>query len=351
MPMMLLSYLVLLGSCLDSASSFITSPSTIWAPIVVLGVLLVSIVLGILYMLSPFLGRNDIRTWVRAKLYDQAFTIVLLLIFLSFSASLCSFQPAAALDKVGIIPATCNVPSADSLYGVAACDIYVFNHHIGSFTESAYVMAMIIAFSPTVSMGGSFSDIVGLRMNFPLLPIEPVHHYLIPFISLFYSLIMISQMQQFLVGVSMFLFPMLMAIGLLARAFGVTRTFGGSMIALALGLGFVYPLLVSVTYGFLDYMIAEMGSASGTVLTMTTNWVTSGHLLEFISAIFTFNLNNIANSVLTLAAPLLIYSGIIVLGIGFVPLMVITILDAFVVDVSRVIGERVGVISLLTRII
>ncbi|MDE1851213.1 MAG: hypothetical protein KGH69_00805 [Candidatus Micrarchaeota archaeon] len=343
-------YLILLGSCLSSATNFITNPSNIWAPIVVLGVLMVSMILGMLYILSPLIGRNDIRTWVRAKLYDQMFTVVLLLIFLSFSTALCSYRPGGSLDGLGLLPAACSGSSIDSIYGIAACDIYTFNGNIQGMSESAYLLAMVVSLNPNVGISTGYGGI-GVSIGFNLIPVEPVHHYLIPFMSLFYGLIMISQMQQLLVGASMFLFPVLMAIGLLARAFGVTRTFGGSMIALALGLGFVYPMLVSVTYGFLDYMLGNIGGPTDTILTMTVNWLSSTYVLKFIESIFTFNLGNVIAAALTIAQPLIIYSGIIVLGIGFVPLMVITVLDAFVVDVSRVIGERVDVISLLTRII
>ncbi|MDE1823483.1 MAG: hypothetical protein KGH74_02000 [Candidatus Micrarchaeota archaeon] len=352
-------YLVLLGSCLSSITNFVTNPSNVWAPIVLLGVLMVSLVLGIIYVLSPFIGRSDIRTWVRTKLYDQFFTVVLLLIFLAFSTTLCSFQPAAAYHTMGLISKECDptinnaLPQQlDNLYGIADCDLYQFNQNIGYFVVNMYRVMLIVSLSPQFTFGQGYNG-VGYQFVVPLLPIEPIHHYLIPFMSLFFGLVLISQMQQFLVGASMLFFPLFMSIGLMARAFGITRSFGGSMIALALGLGFVYPVMISVTYGFLDFTTQQFGLGTGTRNAELYTLFSPSQTIAFIETLFnpSSTPKDLLAVVLSDFTPIILYSGIVAAGIGFVPLMVLTIVDAFVVDTSRVIGERIDVISLLTRII
>ncbi|MDE1768407.1 MAG: hypothetical protein KGH62_03495, partial [Candidatus Micrarchaeota archaeon] len=62
-------------------TQFITTPTNIWFPLFTLAIGMVLAILVVIYALSPLLGRNDIKTWVRIKIYELLLTLVIALVF------------------------------------------------------------------------------------------------------------------------------------------------------------------------------------------------------------------------------------------------------------------------------
>ena len=355
--------IALSASCINNPVCLFTSAPNIWFPIVLLGVLVVISVVAIIYALGPLLGRNDIKIWARAKIYDALVTIVLAIIFLSFSTALYSTDPTSLYSAIGIIPKSCIYPSSISqsptnLYSISLCDIYTFNQNVASFSTSVFWMSVLLDFTPSISGSfptGSVTPInarsygTGISYSVSLLPIVLVHQYIVPFMTAYFVAVLASQVLQVLLSAAMLIFSVFLILGLLARSFGVTKSFGGSMIAFGLGLGFVYPLVVSISYGFLNVVIENVGNAAfgiGSLSGLSLFIFNAVPLL--ISSVFS---GSLLNGIETLFTPVIFYSGFIAAGLLIIPLLNLVIVDAFISDFSRSIGERMDLFSILTRII
>ncbi len=353
---------------LNSIVCFLSAGPNIWFPIVMAAVLAIIAVVAIIYQLSPLLGRNDIRVWARAKIYDAFVTIILAIIFLSFSTLLVSVNPASAYNSAGLLPQLCNpsiatnIPSSSNIndiYGISLCDMYQFNQYVGIFSEGIYLFSLVGGLNPSSVLklpppGGVVGypiaesvpvSGIGAALVFNAFPIVLVHQYIVPALGAYFLVVLTSQLLQILLSSSALLFSIFLILGLIARSFGVTKSFGGAMIAFGLGLGFVFPLMASMTYGFIDVVM--------------TNAVSTHMLLNFYNALTSVALiiSPLLGAPLVLSnfagifTPLIIFGGLVSAGLIFIPLLNLIVVDAFIVDFSKAIGERMDLFSILTRII
>jgi hypothetical protein len=365
--------ILLSNYCTSSITSFLTAGPNIWFPIILVAALAVIVVVAMIYVLSPFLGRNDIKVWARAKIYDVLITIVFALIFLSFSTAICSFNPTAAFNTLGILPSACNPnvsgnnPSSagiSDIYGLSLCDLYSFNQGAASFTSSIYWISIIGGLNPDVTIAPSVPDFpinpstgsgIGVSFSLQLFPIVLVHQYIVPYLQAYFAAVLVSQLLQILLSSSMLLLSIFLILGLLARSFEVTKSFGGAMIAFAIGLGFVFPLMASVTYGFMDTAIQGAQATACQGLPVSGNACTLLDLAPtLVSGIMSVPINVITGGVFSFSSiftPLIIYGGFVAAGLILIPLLNLIIVDAFIVDFSKAIGERMDLFSILTRII
>jgi hypothetical protein len=380
------------GPIAFNPACFLSLPTTIWFPIFLLIILVATSVIAVIFMLSPLLGRSDIRLWSRIKIYELLLTVVLGVIFLTMSTLLYTVDPTPALRSVGLLPTTCdptvsgNVPSSllitNNLYSVALCDMYQYNADVSSFSTGMFYFAMVAGLAPvipitqTIDVGGppalptsgtgaAPAPGIGFNLDLQLIPIQVVLQYIVPLMGAYFAVVILAQVQQILLSAAMIIFSIFMAIGLCARAFSVTKTFGGSMIAFGLGIGFVYPLVTLISYGFLDVVISN-ATGNISVLLFLTNAATA--LIHGAYAILDASIsgngvcsNPISNSCQTVIyahtglagvlTPFVVVGGFVSSGLLFIPLLNLVIVDAFIVDVSKVIGERIDLMSLLTRIV
>ena len=348
-PILPIIPLLLQNSCTSSLQSFFSSGFTAWTGVATAGVLAVIFVLSIVYVISPMIGRSDLRIWVRNKIYDALFSLFLIAIFSLFSTMMCSINPVSAYNGAGLLPNSTpiNCLNADNLYQLADCDLYSFNNNVLNYASYTVfeINTAFEALPPTVSMdiqpvpgvshlgvdGELALGVNGLASYFPL---ETM---------MLSSLILINEIQLILLDASLILFGILLAIGLIARIFGVSKSFGGSMIALGLGLGFVFPLMVSITYGLIDNMYNLLLSGiSNTFFTI---------IPLMASALLAIVTNGIGQGIFTLLAPYVEMVGYAVFGALFIPFLNFIIIDSFVVDMSSVIGERLDFMSLLVGMV
>jgi hypothetical protein len=367
--------------CTSSITNFLTAGPNVWFPIILIAVLTIIAIVAVIYALSPLLGRNDIKVWARAKIYDGFITIIFAAIFVSFSTTICFVNPAGAFSALGILPNSCdpaiqgNTPSSygvtTDIYGISLCDLYQFNAGVGSFLESLYWISMFGGLNPEFSFYPSLPDFpinpltgsgVGIAFSFQLFPIVLVHQYVIPYVQAIFAAILVSQLLQILLSSSMLLLSIFLILGLLARSFSITKSFGGAMIAFAIGLGFVYPFMAAITYGFIDtaiqnaqttacsasYFSSILPPASGGVCALydLAPLMLTGLLSIPINAVFSGTF-----SFVPLFTPLIIYVGFVAAGLILIPLLNLIVVDAFIVDFSKAIGERMDLFSILTRII
>lgn len=341
--------------CTSNVTNLLTSGPNIWFPIVMSVVLSVIAVVSVIYVLAPLMGRNDIRVWARAKVYDAMVTIVFALIFLSFSTALCSVPVSSFYESVGLAPNSCS--GINDIYGLSLCDMYNFNQYTAYFGEAMYWVTIFGGLNPTIApaipvpgypvdpVSGSG---IGVSFQFALLPIVLVHQYIVPYMQAYFTAVLTSQLLQILLTSSMLLFSMFMTIGLIARSFGVTKSFGGAMIAFALGLGFIFPLMASMTYGLVDVAIENAVTYMHTSLPGLTAFILAG-MVAIVPAIA--GIGSMAQTFSNIFSPLIFYGGFIAAGLILIPLLNLVVVDAFIVDFSKAIGERMDLFSILTRII
>lgn len=378
------------GSVQFNPACFLSIPPTIWFPIFLAIISVAISAIVVIYALSPLLGRNDIKVWSKIKIYEILLTVLLAVFFLALSSFLYTVNPAPLLSSIGLLPSTCNptisnTPSSsnvNNMYGIAVCDMYQYNKHVASFSSGMFYLAMIAGIAPIANFnavapgftggipdlpssgaGGAASPGLGVSFLINFMPIQLVFQYIVPLMSAFFAVVVLAQMQQILLSASMLLFSVFMIMGFVARAFTVTRTFGGSMIAFALGIGFIYPLVTLMGYGFLDVAMANVPNAvclpgacfQGSFTTLMTG-IAGGIFNAVITALFLSNCTNPtalacqSTSLSNLITPLAIYGGFVSVGLMLLPLLNLIIVDAFIVDVSKTIGERIDLMSLLTRI-
>lgn len=366
---------ILLAACPANTSSpvcLFAAPTQVWFPIVLLGALTLICVIAVIYIMAPLLGRNDIKIWARAKVYDAIVTVALAVIFLTFATPIFAINPTGPMNNVGLVPAQCtakSVPSTPNLNinGMAVCDISVFNQDVYSFSTGMFWLSVLLGVSPTANFEFGLPGLTPqgsiVTISFPvvLFPIVIVHQYIVPYMQVLFTAVLASQVQQLLLGVSMLIFSVFMILGLIARSFGITKSFGGGMIAFALGLGLIYPLMVSITYGFIDVSINNAQCHSGIFLfnpyCSSTFHGQATDLVSYFSSVAwslaqtLFTGAQLTATTQAIFTPIVLYTGFIGIGLTLIPLLNLVIVDAFIVDFSRTVGERMDLLSILTRIL
>ncbi|MDE1854808.1 MAG: hypothetical protein KGH57_00600 [Candidatus Micrarchaeota archaeon] len=355
---------------LNVISTYITAPYSIWMPIAVLAVLTVSLILGLIYSLSGLLGRTEIRTWVRVKMYETLFSLILIFAFLAIFSTYFSIDPVPYFNSINLVPNT-PLPCTASVdfYSLSACDIKDFLSVALDLNSFMYYTAIVLAFVPSinVNLGALLSAVVpagiGLSFQIPLSPVA-VQTYVGQVLGVLFPLFVLNQVQLLVLSSSLLIFTTLMALGLVARIFGVTRTFGGAMIAFAIGIGVVYPLMVSLTYGFVDYGLQQTITASiplpgggSTSLLNTQEW--GSLIFAVLALVIGFTLNAIPPPFSSIGVAglqvifgnLITYGALVSVGLSIVPLLNLVIVDTFVIDFSKAVGEKMDFLSLLTNIL
>jgi hypothetical protein len=147
-------------------------------------------------------------------------------------------------------------------------------------------------------------------------------------------LLIFNQLQLIVISGAVLFLALFLSVGLVARTLGFTRTFGGAMIAFGLGIGLLFPLLVAITYGYIDVSAGVMYIQSAG----TTSIIWSG---------FTSLVNNPAAA----TGGIFLDIGYVIAGLTFIPILNIAIVDAFIVDFSSAIGERMSFQELFSSFI
>ncbi len=341
----------------SSVNPILSSPYTSWFSIVIAGALLILAVVALVYVLAPLIGRSDLRAWARIQFYSILFSILLIVIFEAFGALLYTTNPTNALKSIGVVPdfPFVSCASSSNLFELALCDIYLFNQYaVGAANYYTFVVGLRLAILPsllvTVTPLAGVSNL-GISLTIPFSPLDFPIGGVINALATMYTL---NQLQLILIAASPLIFAVFISIGLIARIFGITRSFGGAMIAFALGIGFVYPLMTAITYGFIDTVVTNPAT-----ITLLSAFITSIVAISFIASFLPAILlagalagAAIASAIAALLSPFIIaYFGLLGVGLLFVPLMNFVIVDTFIVDFSQAVGERMDFMSLLTGLI
>lgn len=331
-----------------ASPSFVTSFIPPWYDIALIAALTVMLIAALIYAASYALDSPNARAWARAQIYEVLIGILLIAIFYGLY-SMMFLNPGPAAHSARLLPNTCQGAASDTIFNLSACDmgsfIAISKGYFSLLYGVSYIAGLSTGFSITVNIpyyspGTGFSD--GIPSIFPKSADELLG---IAFDALLFMLLL-NEVQLILLSGSIFFIALFMSIGLIAWVFGISRSFGGAMIAFGLGLGIVFPLLVSVTYGFITTQImASLSNPTSLAGALTTIFALGPTLVSgLFSAYFTGSFASALGSIL-------LQYGYVIAGLTFIPFLNFAILDAFIVDFSKVMGERVSFMELLSNLV
>ncbi len=360
------------NSCVSSLQGCLASIYTPWFAAAGLFALFVLVVLAMIYGISPLVGRSDMRAWTKIKIYDTLFSLVLIMIF-GYATNLIYSIPVGIFSQAQLVSPLCS--SSPNIYALSICDMYQFNAYTADTNAGLYYLLLSYgALQSVIHIGVSYGNIgvsqvtgqgvgapsgsISLDSNLMLLPKDLGFKYLGHAIDIVYGFVLTNYIELILLSSSAIIFTILMTLGLIARIFGVTRTFGGAMIAFALGLGVIFPLITSIAYGFVDYGMYQTAQQAGLhqiiiggllfgpgLLSSLTGSTALGLIFRLATIGAALTMGNL------ITGPLFIYVGLNWIGLTFMPLIVFITVDVFIIDFSQAIGERMSFLSMLTRIL
>ncbi|MGC8662315.1 MAG: hypothetical protein ACP5RT_00835 [Candidatus Micrarchaeia archaeon] len=336
--------------CLSSINSFLTAPYTAWFPVASILALVVISILSIIYILAPLFGKEDIRSNIKISIYQTLFSLVLIISFGIFSTWVCTFNMQGLLSIIGIAPNF--VPTGANVYLSAVSNLYYFlnkgplanlnNLILGFFVNINSPPLISIEVTPIPGIPGvGFKDTLAFSLSGP---IDSLTSYLTQSLS---WLFILNYLQFILISSAPILFAIFIALGLISRIFGPTRSFGGALIALGIGIGFVYPLMVSITYGFINVSYTQLyNDISGYIYQSAF-----GSTLETALENLLMTGKAISNAINAYVYSYLDYVGFTVVSSLILPMINFIVVDTFIIDFSSAFGEKMSFISLLTKIV
>ncbi len=301
------------------------------AIIVVLTVITIS---AFIYIMAGLINSSNAKNWAKVQIYEALLSMVLLLIFLGlFYVFL--INPSTYYNSVGLLPSECSTPSINTLFNLSACDIGTFSNAALGYFDLVSVIGLAAGSSPGIELG--FNPVTGLGITAQLTSVMPdgLEGMLGTGMSALIFFLVLNNLQLILISGSILFLTFFITLGVFARLFGITRTFGGAMIAFGLGLGVIYPLLISITYGFIDANMLPVTGAFALLPYAIVDFIT------FVSGSYVPLLPN----------QLILGLGYVIAGLTFIPFINFIILDAFIVDFSKAVGEKVSFMALLSNFI
>lgn len=329
-----------------------------WIPIALLVALTVIVVASFTYMLSGIINSERARMWSRFQIYEALLSILLIGAFGSLSF-LFFLNPQPVFSAINVVPPPCT--SAKQLHSLASCDLGLFNTASFAFGRDVfyfdYMATLFLGIKTHASTRNLFGD-TGVHFSVDMPPLFPKNIATLLLFSYDIILLMLvfNQLQLIILAGSVLFLGFFVTIGLIARTLGFLRTFGGAMIAFGLGIGIVYPLLISLTYGYVD-VTANLACVAGlqqTAFNIGTLQISCGAFgMVQMLATTLFNWQVLTGTVpfISVAGSLFMYFGYILAGLTVIPVLNIAIVDAFIIDFSGAIGERMSFSQLFSNMI
>jgi len=306
----------------------------VWLP---LGMIIAFMIIGVavvVYMIGTAMKYQYAIAWAKTQIYEVSLSIILLAIF-SFFVFVFFINPQSSYASLGLVPDSCQY--ANNIYELATCDLGTFTQATTNMFTIVFDAAIFAAnsegFSTTVASFGQQNLNFSVRLDsvFP----TSFDKLLGMAFSALLTMILINNIQLIILSSSLLFLSFFLTLGLVARIFGVTRTFGGAMIALGLGFGLIYPILVTISYGFisaqleLPQLALSAACISPIVYTMLSIAGTTG-----------CSMGNI-----------IVDLGLLIAGLTFIPAINFLIVNAFITDFSRAIGEQITFTTMIEGLI
>jgi hypothetical protein len=319
-------------------------------PVAGVAVLAVMSVAALVYILSGISASQNAKRWARVQIYEALLSIIMLAILGTFWYVF-MLNPQTAYQSLGMVPtystysggtpsgAPPDCSTATNIFALSQCDLNFFTDLVYDVGQLVMYVPFVTGLFPGISIG--ITPFKGLSLSIYVASLLPptIGQMFSIGLKAFLMCALISQLQVLLLACAPFFLAFFLVMGLVARTLGFTRSFGGAMIALGLGLGLVYPLLISITYGYIDSQLISLG-----VVTL----LGQGAFLTYFQIIFSLFGIIAAQSN---SAVLFAQFGYLIAGFTFIPFLNFLILDAFIVDFSKAFGEKLDFMSLLSGLI
>ena len=332
-----------------SAANAIQFPVTAKSGIIMatIIILLVFTVTALVYMFSRLTNSYKAKAWATSQIYEALLSFFMLLVFATF-VYLFLTNPQNAFGSVGLVPEAC--VSSSNIFELSVCDVTTFNNYALSLTKASFILLYIVGLNsgfkktfPIFEYAGPFvnsqaSVSLSLKSLLPTSSFVPAELMVIGLIAA----LALSNVQSILLASSMLFLSFFIIVGLVSRTFGFSRSFGGVMVAIGLGLGLVYPLIVSITYGFIDTTMYQSYTAALIQLPKL--------IISITGVILAMVIKSSTLSVISSTTVSTIFKsfGYTIAGLTVIPLMNFMILETFIVDFSTAIGERISFMQLLS---
>jgi len=336
-----------------SIVSYITSPLLLWFPIVVLAAVAMIGVLAAMYMLSQFAGRESMRVWAKIKIYEILLSLLTVILFLFLVSFIFSLNFQQIFGSAGLVPQECMPPSltATDFFSLAICNMHQFNQQLLNLNSLIYYISLRLSMVPQLTINASkviqyVTGIPGLGGSITLQPPSAFDTFMGYGLDVLYFAFVLTQVQLLLLAASLLLFSLFMSIGLISRMFVITRSFGGAMVAFGMGLGILFPLMVNLTYGFINVGL----DANSSIFTAASLAVMVTGILGIV-LVFLFATSPLSGPFIALLQSFLTFAGLIAVGLTVIPIINFIVIDSFIIDFSQAVGERMSFMSLLTNLI
>jgi hypothetical protein len=336
-----------------SITSYITSPLVLWFPIVVLAAVAMIGVLAVMYMLGQFAGRESMRVWAKVKIYEILLSLLTVILFLFLVSFIFSLNFQQIFGSVGLVPQECMPPSltATDFFSLAICNMHQFNQQLLNLNGLIYYISLRLSMVPQLTINASkvikyVTGISGLGGSITLQPPSAFDTFMGYGLDVLYFAFVLTQVQLLLLAASLLLFSLFMSIGLISRMFVITRSFGGAMVAFGIGLGILFPLMVNLTYGFINVGL----DANSSIFTAASVAIMVTGILG-IALVFLFATSPLGGPFIVLLQSFLTFAGLIAVGLTIIPIINFIVIDSFIIDFSQAVGERMSFMSLLTNLI
>ncbi len=331
------------------------------ASIFLMGIMISGLLVSLWYMIGSLMGSPEIEATTKNEFQQIGITLLLAVALRAVIPLLCgiSIYEDGLGYNGGVSAMVVQTESKFQMLAGTILDVYLdMSNAIMDYSKlgSAYTGFSLHGVSVLLSPFGTHSIVASM--------IAPVSQsVLLAYFSIIfqYTIFKIAQSKVFM---------MLLPVGLVFRSFSLTRKFGGVLIAVSLGMSFIYPLMV--TFGFemaggVDYseldsvdamvyivplsaamlgvsLAGAIGSASklGAVMGIATGSTMAASELGFITGSSEYVESDLAS----------VYSsfGSIMLIAFFLPVLEVMLMAAAVRSISGALGTEVDISGIMRAV-
>ena len=351
--MILLATNVCSGTLTTLTSGFMTS----WVPVAAVAMFAILSILIMVYAIASIISQPSLKTWCVDKGYDLFTAFVIFMAFWSFSNLLC-LNISAPMQRAGLLVA--DYTGGGDIFSIAQYNIATFNTntllaanndiYYGSLLLSAIGRVYITLDVEGVSLSLGLGRITGFITSFTSKALS--------FIGMF---IIIGETMQLLVNSAILLLPLFIVMGVIFRIFVITKGFGGAMLAFGFGLGIILPLMIAIMYGFLNVLLFEL--SNNTFGGISAFFGLAGGALGALVGFLEYGVLSLIGSGSSSAAQASLATatgfvgaivsiiGVAASGLLVIPYLSVVVVDIFVSDFSKMMGEKVDFLSLLSTVV
>ncbi len=338
----------MVGNIIDACSS----PSdwlASWQVLSALGILVSWFVLSLTYMVGSLLDNVGLMARAKAEVWEIITTTIILASVIVIASAACTFPASYVNPILGA--------STDNMFKVS--ENYLF--WLGNKTMQVFadLMDMNNTISVLLSIMGGFNIFgIGLTMQ-PFAGLQPLMNIM----NLFMNgamICMITAVAQMTVlkFIEAGVLSVLLPAGIVCRSFPFTRQFGGSLIAIALGLYIFYPLMLVVDDAIMGSPsrdpraggIGYSGSSNTAAIIASVPFMMVGFFLGGASGAASMFSPTLDMVVTYFVNKPIVGLGEVALAAFILPAINGVVFVAVVRDLSRILGQEVDVSS-LSRIV